>query len=93
MTARFSWNQRNTRGHRPRLQKAGKRFPVFYDPVVLMNQKNLPGVDHGVAQVVGVHQLAHADIKSLSDLRQSISAPDFVFVGCGGAGSLDTSLC
>jgi len=28
MTARFSWNQRNTRGHRPRLQSDWGSFSV-----------------------------------------------------------------
>jgi len=33
MTARFSWNEQNTRGHRPRLQKtAGPNFEHSTNP-------------------------------------------------------------
>jgi hypothetical protein len=32
MTARFSWNQRNTRGHRPRLQQNASHNRVFQQP-------------------------------------------------------------
>src|SRR5215471_7906656 len=63
MTARFLWNQRNTRGHRPRLQQIRHYLGMKTANELSPGWQNQTGIAKLVAQVIGVSCMSPGAMK------------------------------